>query len=170
MDRLRQTLLQIQTQLGVLTRSQRIAIALCSALVVVSLLWLMRWSTDPELVPLLTERVADIEELAVIREQLRGRTYKVAGNQVFVKPGERQEIILDLSSAGAAGSPRRGHRSGSRGRILASPPASPGRTHRRAGNRSPGRTRRTRSLRSRSPGGRSTAIRCRRGPRLRGIY
>ncbi len=101
MDRLRETLLQIQTQLGVLTRSQRIAIALCSALVVVSLMWLMTWSVDPQLVPLLTEKVVDMEELAVIREQLRGRTFKVAGNQVFVKPGERQEIILDLSVAGA---------------------------------------------------------------------
>ena len=101
MDRLREALLQIQTQLGVLNRSQRIAIALCSALVVVSLLWLMKWSTDPELVPLLTRKVADVEELAAIREQLRGRTFKVAENQVFVKAGEKQEIILDLSVAGA---------------------------------------------------------------------
>lgn len=99
MDRLRQALLQIQSQLGVLTRSQRIAIALCAVLVAVSLLWLMRWSTAPELVPLLTQRVEDLEELSAIREQLRGRTYKISGNQVFVKPDEKSEIMLDLSTA-----------------------------------------------------------------------
>ena len=52
MERLRQLLNQITAQLGLLTLSQRLAMGLSAALIVVSLLWLMQWSTTPDLVPL----------------------------------------------------------------------------------------------------------------------
>ena len=54
MERLRQLLSNISAQLSVLTVSQRLAVGLCAALVAGSLLWLLQWSTSPEMVPLVT--------------------------------------------------------------------------------------------------------------------
>ena len=55
MDYLRRTIAQVSRQLEVLNRSQRIAIALCAVLVMGSLFWLVQYSVEPEMVPLMSE-------------------------------------------------------------------------------------------------------------------
>ena len=78
MDRLRQWSNQISAQLSVLTVSQRLAIGLCAALVAGSLLWLLQWSTTPELVPLITQEFT-FDELEAAEQSLssNGIRYEV---------------------------------------------------------------------------------------------
>ena len=69
MERLRQLLTDISVHLGVLTISQRIAIGLCAALAAGSLLWLLQWSTTPEMVPLVMRKFS-YEELDAAEQYL----------------------------------------------------------------------------------------------------
>ncbi len=100
MDRLRQLIANINRQLGVLTFSQRVAIGLCAALVAVSLLWLMQWSTTPQLISLVDHDFT-LDEQAQAEEALKGHTFEIRGNRIYVKPGERPNMIRLLHSAGA---------------------------------------------------------------------
>jgi len=103
MDRLRQWSNQISAQLSVLTVSQRLAIGLCAALVAGSLLWLMQWSTTPELVPLITQEFT-FDELEAAEQSLRsnGVHYEVLGGaRVYVRPGDRHNALRLVHGADA---------------------------------------------------------------------
>ena len=102
MDRLRQLMSQISAQLGVLSVSQRLAIGLCAALIVGSLLWLMQWSTATEMVPLVTEELT-FDDLQTAEDALReGRiSFETRGTRVYVRPVDRHNALRLIHSAGA---------------------------------------------------------------------
>ncbi len=102
MDRIRQLLNHINAQLSVLTVSQRLAIGLCAALVVVSFLWLLQWSTSPQMVPVVTHDFS-FDELDAAEQALRtnGVRFEVRGARLYVSPGERHNAQRLVHSAGA---------------------------------------------------------------------
>ncbi len=102
MDRLRQLIDEINTRLRVLDVSQRIAIALCGAMVAISLLWLLQWSTEPELVALIKKEFT-FAELDAAEETLEanGIAHNVRGSRVFVRSGDRHNALRLLYKAEA---------------------------------------------------------------------
>lgn len=90
MERLRQLWDHISAQLSVLNVSQRMAIGLCVALVVVSFLWLMQWSTTPAMVPLVNRDFA-FEDLDAAELVLRtnGIAFETRGMRILVPAAER---------------------------------------------------------------------------------
>ena len=102
MDRLRQLWNNINAQLGVLTVSQRLAIGLCAALVAVSLLLLMQWSTAPELVPLVRQDFS-FEEMDAAEEGLRkeGIAFEVRGSRLYIRPADQHNALRVAAGAGA---------------------------------------------------------------------
>ena len=102
MERLRQLLGQIGAQLGVLTVSQRVAIGLCAAMIVGSLLWLAQWSAAPEMVPLVT-REFSFDELDSAESALReeGIAFETRGTRLFVRSVDRYRVLRVLHSAEA---------------------------------------------------------------------
>ncbi len=102
MDRLRQLLNQITTQLGVLSVSQRLALGLCAALIVVSLLWLMQWSTTPDLVPLVNYEF-NYDELTAAESAIeaKGLPYKTRGRRLYVRSVDKQNLVRVLHEADA---------------------------------------------------------------------
>jgi len=102
MDRIRQVIAYINAQLGGLNASQRLAIGLCAALIAVSLLWLMQWSTTPELVPLLNHEFS-YAELDGAEEALRanGLQFEARGTRIFVRSSDRHNALRLMYSAGA---------------------------------------------------------------------
>jgi flagellar biosynthesis/type III secretory pathway M-ring protein FliF/YscJ len=101
-ERLRQLVHTVQTQLGLLTVSQRVAIGLCAAIVVGSLMWLMQWTTAPELVPLVGHDFT-YEELNAAEEALRaaGVTHRVQGMRLYVREPDHANVKRILYSAQA---------------------------------------------------------------------
>ncbi len=102
MDRLRQLLNAISTQLSVLTVSQRLAIGLCAALVAGSLLWLVQWSTTPELVQLVTHDFS-YDELDAAEQSLKANNvpYDIRGSKVYVRASERHNALRLIHAADA---------------------------------------------------------------------
>ena len=102
MDRLRQLVGYIGEQLSVLSVSQRLAIGLCAALIVGSLLWLLQWSTAPEMVPLVNYEFSyndlDAAEAAL---NDRGIPYKIYGTRIHVRPADRHNAVRFLHTAEA---------------------------------------------------------------------
>ncbi|MBI4578516.1 MAG: hypothetical protein HY718_02370, partial [Planctomycetes bacterium] len=102
MDFLRKLVLQTKSHLRGLTVSQRLAIGACTAVVVLSLLWLLSWAGKPEMVPLFDQSVT-ADELAAIRQQLDadGVKYRVAGDRVTVPAGEVTRLQAKLAQSNA---------------------------------------------------------------------
>ncbi len=102
MDRLRQLLNTISAQLSVLTISQRLAIGLCAALAAGSLLWLLQWSTAPEMVPLVTHDFT-YEAMDSAEQSLKANDipYIIRGTRVFVRPTDRHNALRLLYAAEA---------------------------------------------------------------------
>lgn len=102
MERLRQWLNHISAQLSVLTVSQRLAIGLCAALAIGSLLWLLQWSTSPELVPLVT-REFTYKDLDAAEQTLgaKGIRFEARGTRIYVRPVDRYNAVRLLHSADA---------------------------------------------------------------------
>jgi len=102
MDRLRQWLTHISAQLSVLTVSQRLAIGLCAALAMASLLWLLQWSASPELVPLVTHEFA-YKDLDAAEQALQGKgiRFETRGSRIFVRSVDRYNAVRLLYSAEA---------------------------------------------------------------------
>ncbi len=102
MGQLRQWFKHISAQLSVLTVSQRLAIGLCAALAMGSLLWLLQWSTSPELVPLVT-REFTYKDLDAAEETLRGKgiRFETRGTRIYVRAADRYNAVRLLHSADA---------------------------------------------------------------------
>jgi len=102
MDRLRQIIEEIAARLKTLERSQRIAIAMCAGMVIFSMIWLMQWSTEPEMAQLVN-REFTFSELDAAEEALRsnGIQYELHGNRVFVEMAERHSALRLLHKAAA---------------------------------------------------------------------
>lgn len=102
MERLRQLIAYINAQLGGLSASQRLAIGLCAAMIAGSLLWLMQWSTTPELVSLSTHEFS-YAELDSAEDTLRanGLVFELRGTRIFVKSSDRHNALRLMHSAGA---------------------------------------------------------------------
>ncbi len=102
MERLRQLLNYIGARMGVLSVSQRIAIGLCAALIATSLLWLMQWSTKPDLVPLVTHEFS-FQELDAAEAALKANAipYDVVGTRLLVRDADRHNALRVLHSAEA---------------------------------------------------------------------
>jgi flagellar biosynthesis/type III secretory pathway M-ring protein FliF/YscJ len=102
MDRLRNLLVLIQTRLAQLTLSQRIAIGMCAALIGISFLWLLQWSTTPEMTPLLTRELS-YSELETAEQALRsnGIAFEANGTTLLVREADRHNALRVLHSANA---------------------------------------------------------------------
>ncbi|MGB0714386.1 MAG: flagellar M-ring protein FliF C-terminal domain-containing protein [Phycisphaerae bacterium] len=102
MDRLRKLIEYISQQLKLLTISQQLALALSAALVVVSVLWLVQWSSEPELVQLVNRRF-EYEELDDVEEVIRQANvpYKVVGTRIYVRPEDKRNLIRLVAAADA---------------------------------------------------------------------
>ncbi len=101
MDRFRHFLSSLSTQLNELNVSQRIAIALCAALIVGSLFWLLQWSTVPEMIPVVNDKFSfeslDSAEAALTTNGIKYRIDN--GNRIFVRPGDRHNAIRVLHTS-----------------------------------------------------------------------
>ncbi len=102
MDRLRQLTAYIAAQMSVLTVSQRLAIGLCAALIAGSLLWLLQWSTTPELVPLVTTELS-YDDVTAAEQALNagGVFYETVGTRILVRPADRHNALRIVHSANA---------------------------------------------------------------------
>ncbi len=102
MDRLKHLLTLIQTRLSKLTLSQRIAIGMCAALIAISFLWLLQWSTTPEMTPLVA-RELNYTELAAAEEALRanGIAFETSGTTLLVREADRHNALRLLHTANA---------------------------------------------------------------------
>lgn len=102
MERVRQLLSYINARMSVLTVSQRIAIGLCAALIAGSVLWLLQWSTTPDLVPLVNQDFTftelDAAEAALKSNGVRHETY---GTRLFVREADRHNALRLIHAAGA---------------------------------------------------------------------
>ncbi len=102
MDYLRRTIAQVSQQLDVLNRSQRIAIGLCAVLVAGSLFWLVQYSVEPEMVPLMSENFQWTElEDAVAALKNENIPIKQVGSQIYIKPEDRSRAMMALAQADA---------------------------------------------------------------------
>lgn len=102
MDRLKNLLAMIQLRLGQLSLSQRIAIGMCAALIAISFLWLLQWSTTPEMAPLMT-RTMNYTELSAAEEALKtnGIRFETSGTLILVREADRHNALRLLHSANA---------------------------------------------------------------------
>lgn len=82
--------------------SQRVAIGLCAALIAGSLLWLLQWSTTPEMVPLVNTEF-NYDEMSAAEEALRanGIKFHSSGTRLFVRSADRHNALRLIHSAGA---------------------------------------------------------------------
>ncbi len=102
MDYLRRTIAQVSQQLEVLNRSQRIAIGLCATLVAGSLFWLVQYSVEPEMVPLMSENFQWTElEDAVSALKNDNISIKQIGSQIYIRPEDRSRAMMALAQADA---------------------------------------------------------------------
>jgi flagellar biosynthesis/type III secretory pathway M-ring protein FliF/YscJ len=102
MEYLRRTIAQVAQQLEVLNRSQRIAIALCATLVAGSLFWLVQYSVEPEMVPLMSENFQWTElEDAVSALKAENISIKQIGSQIYIRPDDRSRAMMALAQADA---------------------------------------------------------------------
>src|SRR3989304_10000998 len=102
MERPRQLLNQIGARMSVLTVSQPLAIGLCAALIATSLLWLLQWSTTPDLMPLVTHEFT-YQELDAAEAALKGNgiPYNIIGTRLLVREADRHNALRLLHSAAA---------------------------------------------------------------------
>ncbi|MCH7700998.1 MAG: hypothetical protein IID37_04855 [Planctomycetes bacterium] len=103
MDALRQLLARIQSQLGMLNRSQQMVIGLCAVLIAGSLLWLVQWSADPVYVTLLPRQPMTALEIENAEEVLRanGADYRVGQDRILVRSEDRHRLMSALNVADA---------------------------------------------------------------------
>ncbi|GMU36563.1 MAG: hypothetical protein HS102_10900 [Planctomycetia bacterium] len=102
MDRLKDTLTRISAQMRVLTVSQRLVVALCTALVVVSVLWLLKWSAVPQRVAVL-EQDFDYARLSSAEAALRANdiSFETIGQRVYVRAEDQDNAIRVLHESDA---------------------------------------------------------------------
>jgi flagellar biosynthesis/type III secretory pathway M-ring protein FliF/YscJ len=102
MEWLRQTVARIAAQLDVLSRSQKIAILLCAVVVGGSLMWLVKYSAAPEMVPALDQRMT-LDEIGNSLKALHEKriTAEQRGDRIYVRPADKDKALLELNSAGA---------------------------------------------------------------------
>lgn len=100
MDAIKRMLADIREQLGRLNTSQRLAIGLCAVVVAGSLLWLVQFSTSPELVAVLAQDMT-LQEVddAITALKNEGVSARQRGNRVYVRPQERTNALMILSRA-----------------------------------------------------------------------
>ena len=102
MERPGQLLNYIRTQLGAMNPSQRVAIGLCAAMVVGSVLWLLQWSTSPEMVPVVAHELT-FDELNAAEDSLQagGIPFDLRGNRIYVRSLDRHNALRILYTAKA---------------------------------------------------------------------
>ena len=103
MDALKQLFARIQSQLATLNRSQQMVIGLCAVLIAGSLLWLVRWSSDPVYVTLLPRQPMSALEIENAEEVLRanGADYRIDQDRILVRSEDRHRLMSALNVADA---------------------------------------------------------------------
>lgn len=97
MDTLKRTITQIQEQLALLNTSQKVAIALCAVIVAGSLMWLVGYAAQPDMVAVLAQDMTDEQIADSIRSlNAEGITAKQSGRRVLVQPVHRSRAIMLL--------------------------------------------------------------------------
>ncbi|MBU0617161.1 MAG: hypothetical protein KKI02_05550 [Planctomycetes bacterium] len=96
MASIQKTITKATRQLGDLTLSQRLAIALGVLLVVGSVIWLAQWAATPEMAPLLPGQSLAPDDVATVCAGLDAMSepYRVEGSQVMVRAGANRPAIL----------------------------------------------------------------------------
>lgn len=83
--------------MALLTVSQRLAIGLCAALIAASLLWLMQWSTTPDMVPVFEHEFAYDKIAAAETALSTGHVaYQTRGRRIFVQARDRDSALRIL--------------------------------------------------------------------------
>lgn len=100
MEALSRLVTKINATLSDLTASQRLAIGLCAVVIMGSFLWLVRWSTEPEYVRLLDQKMS-MEDLQAASDALPEGKYRIAGEYILVSPSDKHELIWELQRKGA---------------------------------------------------------------------
>lgn len=102
MEFLRRLILQTQSHLKGLTLSQRLAIGSCVALIAVSLLWLMQWAAEPDLVPLLDQPLTAAQTDTIAqRLGAMGVEYKLVNEAIMVSADKRIGLLVRLTESKA---------------------------------------------------------------------
>lgn len=102
MEFLRQTWQQVQDHLKSLSASQKLVIALCVALIGVSLAWLVNWSATADMVVLLDQPFTS-EQIASAQRELdrQNVAYSVKGDRVYVPADQREGLLASLQQSEA---------------------------------------------------------------------
>jgi len=100
MDTLKRTITQIQEQLALLNTSQKVAIALCAVIIAGSLMWLVGYAAQPDMVAVLAQDMTD-EQIADAIQSLKaeGIAAKQSGRRVLVQPVHRNRAIMLLGQS-----------------------------------------------------------------------
>ncbi len=98
MEFLRRLFLSTRNHLVGLTVSQRLAIGLFVVVIAGSLVWLMQWAGEPEMVPLFNNAIAQEDATPVISQLERaGATYKYsAGDKLYVRRADYARLYAML--------------------------------------------------------------------------
>ncbi|MCP4708602.1 MAG: hypothetical protein GY869_08265 [Planctomycetes bacterium] len=94
MEFLSRTIKQIQDQLGLLTISQRFAIFLCLVIMFGAIFWMVRYSSEQTMTPLLPMSFSedDIKQIEMQFGDWRQK-YRVRGDQILVPSEDRQTLV-----------------------------------------------------------------------------
>ena len=100
MEFLSRTIKQIRDQLGVLTLSQRFAIFLCLVIMFGAIFWMVRYSSEQTMAPLLPMSFSE-DEIKRIEMQFGDwqQKYRIRGDQILVPSADQQTLIGRLGYA-----------------------------------------------------------------------
>jgi flagellar M-ring protein FliF len=88
---------QTKQHMGGLTRSQRLAIALCVVIIAGSFIWLVQWAAQRALVPLPLSAMTP-DEMTDVLSTLERMDYehRVEGERIYVRPAQKTVILARL--------------------------------------------------------------------------
>ena len=97
MEFISKALAQVQQHLGSLSTSGKVLMALMVTIMTGALVWLFMWSGQPELVPLLDQKLSQ-GQLGNMQNQLDmwSVTYRVDNGKILVRQGRRAELMARL--------------------------------------------------------------------------
>ena len=100
MEFLSRTIKQIQDQLGLLTLSQRFAIFLCLVIMFGAIFWMVKYSSEQTMMPLLPMSFSE-DEITRIKTQFGDwqQKYRIKGDQILVPSEDRQTLVSRLGYA-----------------------------------------------------------------------
>ena len=100
MDFLKRAIAQIQTQLGVLTVSQKLVFVMCVVFIFAACWWMVDYSSSRQMVPLFENGFTDTQMRPIVNKMDGwGSHYKITGDRIEVLASEKRELMSRLSLA-----------------------------------------------------------------------